>query len=65
MSLRAFHMLFIAVSVILTVFFAVWAADQQRVTNNLGFALAGVLSLGCGIGLSVYGVKFQRKTRQF
>ncbi|MBI3400733.1 MAG: hypothetical protein HY048_04875 [Acidobacteria bacterium] len=64
MSLRAFHLLFIALSVILTVFFAVWAGAQYQSAGGAGFALAVVLSLACGVALTVYGTAFQRKTRR-
>ncbi|MBI3492000.1 MAG: hypothetical protein HY047_09500 [Acidobacteria bacterium] len=64
MSLRAFHLLFIALSVVLTVFFAVWAAGQYQTKHEASFALAGVVSLACGVGLTIYGTVFQRKTRR-
>jgi ABC-type Mn2+/Zn2+ transport system permease subunit len=63
MSLRAFHLLFIALSVVLTAFFAAWAGVQYRVFQDPAFAVAGVGSLAAGVGLVVYGTKFQRKTR--
>jgi len=63
MSLRAFHLLFIAVSVVLTAFVAAWAAGQYQVAHQGGYVLAGVGSLASGIGLAVYGAAFQRKTR--
>jgi ABC-type Mn2+/Zn2+ transport system permease subunit len=65
MSLRAFHLLFIAVSVILTVFFAVWAAAQYNAAHDASFAVTSVVSLACGVALTVYGAAFQRKTRRF
>jgi hypothetical protein len=63
MSLRAFHLLFIALSVVLAAFFAAWASGQYRVEHQPVYALTSVLSLGAGAGLAVYGAKFQRKTR--
>jgi hypothetical protein len=63
MSLRAFHLLFIAVSVILTVFFAAWAAGQYREAQGAVYACASAGSVAAGIGLSIYGARFQRKTR--
>jgi hypothetical protein len=63
MSLRAFHLLFIALSVVLTAFFAAWAGVQYRVFHDLTYALTGVGSLASGVGLVIYGAKFQRKTR--
>jgi len=63
MSLRAFHLLFIALSVVLTAFFAAWAAGQYQAAHGTGYAAAGIGSLAAGVGLAVYGAKFQRKTR--
>ena len=64
MSLRTFHLLFIAVSVILTAFFAAWAAGQYRVAHESSYVLAAAASLAAGAGLAVYGAAFQRKMRR-
>jgi FlaG/FlaF family flagellin (archaellin) len=64
MSLRAFHLLFIALSVILTAFFAAWAIGQYRVLNDAVYLLAAAVSIASGIGLAVYGAAFQRKTKR-
>jgi ABC-type Mn2+/Zn2+ transport system permease subunit len=63
MSLRAFHLLFIALSVILAAFFGAWSIEQYRSANEALYALVGVVSLASGVGLAVYGAAFQRKTR--
>jgi ABC-type Mn2+/Zn2+ transport system permease subunit len=63
MSLRAFHLLFIAISVVLTAFVAAWAAGQYRVAHDVTYAVASAASLASGVGLAVYGAAFQRKTR--
>jgi hypothetical protein len=65
MSLRAFHLLFIALSVVLTAFFAAWAFGEYRVGHGGVFALTAIASLAAGVTLAVYGVAFQRKTRRF
>jgi len=64
MSLRQFHLLFIAMSVILTAFFAAWSAGQYRVAQDANYALAAAASLAAGAALAVYGAAFQRKTRR-
>ena len=64
MSLRAFHILFIAVSVILTAFFAAWAYGQYRVEHDMGYVVAAVASLAAGVGLVVYGAAFLKKTKR-
>ena len=63
MSLRAFHLLFITLSVILTAFFAAWAAGQYSSARDASYAVAAVGSLAAGFGLVLYGARFQRKTR--
>ncbi len=63
MSLRSFHLLFIAVSVMLAAYFAAWSGGQYRLAHEFVYALSAVLSTATGCGLAVYGAAFQRKTR--
>jgi hypothetical protein len=63
MSLRAFHLFFIALSVVLAAFTAAWAVNQYRVEPNAAYIMSGLVSLAAGAGLAVYGTRFQRKTR--
>ena len=65
MSLRAFHVLFIALSVILTAFFAAWAFGQYQAESAIGYVVAAVASMAAGIGLVIYGVAFLKKTKRF
>jgi hypothetical protein len=58
MSLKAFHLLFITLSIVLTVFFGMWAFSMQH-------AVVGVLSFISGAGLVVYEVRFVRKIAKF
>ncbi len=64
MSLRAFHLVFIAASVILAAFLAAWAGAQFRLDHRVGDGLTAVGALAFGGGLAWYGAAFQRKTRQ-
>ena len=64
MSLRAFHLLFIGLSVILAAFCGAWAIGQYRVDHQTGLMVAAVASLVAAGGLAAYGTAFQRKTRQ-
>lgn len=64
MSLRAFHLLFIGLSVVLAAFVAAWAAGMYRTAHDVSYALASAASLASGLGLSVYGAAFQRKMRR-
>ena len=63
MSLRAFHLFFIAVSGMLAVFCAAWAITQYRVDHSTTYAAGAVLSVASAGALAVYGAMFQRKTR--
>ena len=63
MSLRAFHLLFIGLSIVLAAFFAAWAVGQYRVEHQMGYAVAAMAALVSGAGLAAYGAAFQRKTR--
>ena len=63
MSLRSFHLLFIALSVVLAAFFAAWAAGQYREAHSIGYAMVGLMSLLTGGGLVAYAAAFRRKTR--
>ena len=63
MSLRAFHLLFITLSIVLAAFSAAWAIGQYQVEHQVTFIATAVGSLlGVG-GLAVYAAAFLRKTR--
>jgi hypothetical protein len=63
MSLRVFHLVFIALSVILAAFFAAWAVTQYRVEREGLYAVSGIMALGVAAALAAYGAAFQRKTK--
>jgi hypothetical protein len=63
MSLRAFHLLFIALSIVLAAFVAAWALGQYRSGQSGGYLLAGAGSLASAAALAVYAGAFQRKTK--
>lgn len=62
MSLKAFHLFFIAMSVILAAFTAAWAVAQYRAVHDAGYIATCAVSALMGAGLIVYGVKFQRRS---
>jgi hypothetical protein len=64
MSLKNFHLVFIAVSVVLAAFVAAWAAQQYRSLHAAGYIVTAVAALASGAGLAVYGAAFQRKMRR-
>lgn len=63
MSLRAFHLFFIALSVVLAAFVATWASGQYRTEQQIGYVVAALGSALAGLLLVVYGTRFQRRTR--
>ena len=63
MSLRAFHLLFITLSIVLAAFLAAWAVGQYRAGHDLAYLGAGAAALMSAAVLAVYAVAFQRKTR--
>jgi hypothetical protein len=63
-SLKAFHLLFIAVSVVLAAFVAAWSVNQYQTAHDIGYAVGGALSIAAGIALAVYGTAFQRKMKR-
>ena len=63
MSLRAFHLLFIALSIVLAAFLAAWAMGQYQVSRDVVYLGAGAASLATAGALAVYAAAFQRKTR--
>ena len=64
MSLRAFHVFFIAMSVVLAAFVAAWAGQQFAADGAVTSALTAAAALATGAGLAFYGAAFQRKTRK-
>jgi ABC-type Mn2+/Zn2+ transport system permease subunit len=65
MSLKMFHLVFIAVSVVLAAFVAAWAGQQYRAASDLTYAITAIAALASGVGLGFYGAAFQRKSKQF
>ncbi|OFV92401.1 MAG: hypothetical protein A3H95_04885 [Acidobacteria bacterium RIFCSPLOWO2_02_FULL_64_15] len=63
MSLRAFHLLFIGLSVALLLFFAAWATGRYQVERAIGYLVTAVVSLAASGALAAYGAAFRRKTR--
>lgn len=63
MSLKAFHIVFISVSVILAFGFSLWALQSYFHDGDIGLLIAALLSFIFGIGLIVYGVQFLRKLK--
>jgi len=58
MSLKWFHVTFITLSVILSLWFGIWGLFNQQI-------LLGIVSLAGSAGLVLYGNHFLAKVRKF
>jgi glycopeptide antibiotics resistance protein len=63
MSLKTFHIFFIALSILTAFGFAVWLIYGYTKSENVDQLLGGVLSIVAGAGLIVYGIRFLRKLK--
>jgi hypothetical protein len=62
-SLRAFHLVFIALSIVLAAFLAAWAVGQYQARHEVVYVGVVALSLATAAVLGRYAVAFQRKTK--
>ena len=63
MSLKAFHIFFITISVLCAFGFGAWLFEQYTQSGKSITMLFGVVSLGVGFGLIIYGIKFLKKLK--
>ena len=63
MSLRAFHLFFIGISVVLAAFFAAWAAGQYSAGNQPIYIVVAVLSLCSAAALAAEAAQREQKTK--
>lgn len=61
LSLRSFHLFFIAVSVLLAVWVGVWGVQSYLATKSGGDLALGTLFLVLGVVLLLYGRSVRRK----
>ena len=64
MSLKAFHIFFITVSVLLCLGFGAWCLNSDYARGRAAYTVAGYISFGLGVLLVVYEVLFLRKFRE-
>ena len=65
MSLRSFHIVFIVASILLSLMMAVWGGVNYGTDAGSGWHLATTVGATITAGLlTVYAVKFVRKTRE-
>jgi hypothetical protein len=64
MSLKAFHIVFVAVSTLLAFFFAGWLFKNYLSTKADGALIGAILSALAGIGLIWYGKVVLKKLKR-
>ena len=61
MSLKVFHIFFIAVSTLTAFGFGVWGLYEFFTRDRVGYLMLGLASAVVGLGLIIYGVNFLNK----
>jgi len=61
MSLKAFHVFFITVSVLLCLGFGAWCINSDYTQGRTAYAIAGYISFGLGVLLVLYEIVFLKK----
>ncbi|MDC0064980.1 hypothetical protein OAK15_00805 [Verrucomicrobia bacterium] len=54
MSLKAFHLVFIILSILLTLMFGIWGVVNHGSSGKTAELVMGIISLAGTVGLSVY-----------
>lgn len=63
MSLKSFHLFFIAVSILLAVGFGIWEIAAYTDDGAGGRLVAALVSFAVAAALIVYGIRFIRKLK--
>ncbi len=63
MSLKAFHIVFVAMSILLAFFCGVWFLEEFASNRDATFLVAGILVFAAGGGLIWYGKSVLRKLK--
>lgn len=61
MSLKAFHIVFVVISTMLTLSFGAWSIREFRAAGDMAFLVSGVFSFVLTVALLIYGRWFLRK----
>lgn len=63
MSLKAFHLVFITLSILLALVFAVWSLNEYSISGGVMYLASAAVSFGGAVGLILYERQFLRKFR--
>lgn len=64
LSLRSFHLFFIAASVVLAAWVGVWGVQSWQANRSSSDLIVGLLFFALGVVLLVYGLRVRKKLRQ-
>lgn len=64
MSLKAFHVVFIVASILLSFLVGAWGIQQYRLEASGSGLAIGILFYVTGAALAVYAMRFVRKVRE-
>jgi hypothetical protein len=63
MSIKGFHLIFIAIASLFCAGFGVWALFLDEQSSGSGVKVFGIVTLAASAGLIVYGFYFRRKSK--
>lgn len=63
MSLKSFHIVFIALSIFLAIGFGIWEVLEYARSGESGHLLVGIASIIVAVALTAYGIRFLRKLK--
>ncbi|MBT4799785.1 MAG: hypothetical protein HN570_11050 [Verrucomicrobia bacterium] len=63
MSIKGFHLIFIAIASLFCAGFGVWALFLDEQSSGSGVKVFGIFTLAASAGLIVYGFYFRRKSK--
>lgn len=63
MSLKAFHIVFIALSIVMAFFCGIWLLREYAETRNSAQLIVGIVLILGGVGLICYGMSVLRKLK--
>lgn len=64
MSLRAFHIVFVVVTIVLSLYVALWGIREYTQDRNATALTLALLFLGAAVALMIYGKKAFRKLKE-
>jgi hypothetical protein len=63
MSIKGFHLIFIAIAALFCAGFGIWALFFDEQSSGLGIKIFGGITLAVSVVLIVYGFYFRRKSK--